>query len=119
MLRTTPDHPLRSNKKKRFFEKTGCAAVSTGLCVQIVESGNLGVWQSCAFFLMKTDIRILMVEDSTADACLMDRELRKGGLSFETRRIETKEEFLCELNQNRPDLILLDHGLPTFDGFTA
>ena len=70
-------------------------------------------------FVMKTEIRILMVEDSTADACLMDRELRKGGLSFETKRIETKEEFLCELNQNRPDLILLDHGLPTFDGFTA
>lgn len=60
-----------------------------------------------------------MVEDSTADACLMDRELRKGGLAFQTKRIETKEEFLSELNVNRPDLILLDHGLPTFDGFTA
>ena len=60
-----------------------------------------------------------MVEDSTSDAFLMDRELRKGGLSFQARRIETKEEFLSELNGNRPDLILLDHGLPTFDGFTA
>lgn len=68
---------------------------------------------------MKTEIQILMVEDSTADACLMDRELRKGGLAFQTKRIETKEEFLSELNVNRPDLILLDHGLPTFDGFTA
>lgn len=60
-----------------------------------------------------------MVEDSTADAFLMDRELRKGGLAFQARRIETREEFLDELNQHRPDLILLDHGLPTFDGFTA
>jgi signal transduction histidine kinase/DNA-binding response OmpR family regulator len=68
---------------------------------------------------MKMEIRILMVEDSTADAFLMDRELRKGGLAFESKRIETKEEFLCELGQNRPDLILLDHGLPSFDGFTA
>jgi signal transduction histidine kinase/FixJ family two-component response regulator len=68
---------------------------------------------------MKTEIRILMVEDSSADACLMDRELRKGGLAFEARRIETKEEFLSELNLNRPDLILLDHGLPAFDGFAA
>jgi signal transduction histidine kinase/DNA-binding NarL/FixJ family response regulator len=68
---------------------------------------------------MKTEIRILMVEDSTADACLMDRELRKGGLAFQATRIETKEDFLSELNQNRPDLILLDHGLPSFDGFTA
>jgi signal transduction histidine kinase/DNA-binding response OmpR family regulator len=68
---------------------------------------------------MKTEIRILMVEDSTADAFLMDRELRKGGLAFQATRIETKEEFLSELNQNRPDLILLDHGLPSFDGFTA
>jgi len=68
---------------------------------------------------MKMEIRILMVEDSTADAFLMDRELRKGGLAFETKRIETKEEFLSELGRNRPDLILLDHGLPSFDGFTA
>jgi signal transduction histidine kinase/DNA-binding NarL/FixJ family response regulator len=68
---------------------------------------------------MKKEIRILMVEDSTADAVLMDRELRKGGLAFQATRIETKEDFLCQLHQNRPDLILLDHGLPTFDGFTA
>lgn len=60
-----------------------------------------------------------MVEDSTADAFLMDRELRKGGLAFQAKRIETKEQFLSELRQNQPDLILLDHGLPTFDGFTA
>ena len=68
---------------------------------------------------MTLQIRILMVEDSTADACLMDRELRKGGLAFQSRRIETREEFLSELNLQRPDLILLDHGLPSFDGFTA
>lgn len=68
---------------------------------------------------MKMEIRILMVEDSTTDAVLMDRELRKGGLAFRSKRIETKEEFLSELGHNRPDVILLDHGLPSFDGFAA
>jgi len=65
------------------------------------------------------DIRILMLEDSTADAFLMDYELRKAGVNFESKRIETRDEFLSEISSNRPDLILLDHGLPTFDGFSA
>lgn len=68
---------------------------------------------------MKKEIRILLLEDSQADAVLMDYELRKAGLTFRAKRIETREEFLDEITCNRPDVILLDHGLPTFDGFSA
>ncbi len=68
---------------------------------------------------VKQEIRILMLEDSSDDACLMSRELRKSGLVFQSKRVETREEFLAELGQQPPDLILLDHGLPAFDGFTA
>src|SRR5207248_4380362 len=46
-------------------------------------------------------------------------ELEKGGLPGNARRVETREQFLEELHHRRPDVILSDHGLPTFDGFTA
>src|SRR3954466_6629867 len=49
----------------------------------------------------------------------MDRELRKGGLSFQSQRVDTREQFLNALAGQRPDLILSDHGLPAFDGFSA
>ena len=68
---------------------------------------------------MKEDLNILMIEDSSADADLISRELRKGGLSFQVCRVETRGDFLRELRQHPPDLIISDHGLPSFDGFTA
>src|SRR5439155_25066227 len=35
------------------------------------------------------------------------------------RRVDTKEQFIDALTQQPPDLILSDHGLPAFDGFSA
>ena len=63
--------------------------------------------------------KILIVEDVASDVIHINHELRKGGLSFRSRRVETKEAFLEEIQQNPPDLVLSDHGLPQFDGFTA
>ena len=68
---------------------------------------------------MKIKLQILMVEDSVADALLIEYALRRAGLSFESKRVETREEFIGEIRRVEPDLILSDHGLPTFDGFTA
>ena len=68
---------------------------------------------------MKQNIQILVVEDDATDAFLMERELRKGGLSFQSQRVDTQEQFLAALVEQRPDLILSDHGLPAFDGFSA
>src|SRR5688572_5909078 len=67
----------------------------------------------------ETGIRVLMIEDELADMLLVDRELRMGGLACSTQRVESKEGFLHELGHEPPDLILSDHGLPSFDGFTA
>lgn len=60
-----------------------------------------------------------MLEDVSADVVLIDHELRAGGLACKTKRVDSREDFLRELDQNPPDLILSDHGLPGFDGFTA
>jgi len=68
---------------------------------------------------VKKEIRILYVEDVPADVVIVNHELRKAGLAFCSRRVDTKEAFLSELQHNPPDLILSDHGLPCFDGFTA
>ena len=68
---------------------------------------------------MKKEIRILFVEDVPADVVMVNHELRKGGLAFRTKRVETKQSFVYELEHHPPDLILSDHGLPSFDGFTA
>lgn len=71
--------------------------------------------------LMKTkkEIEILMVEDVPADVVMVNHELRKGGLNFRSKRVDSPEAFLNQLQHDPPDLILSDHGLPSFDGFTA
>jgi PAS domain S-box-containing protein len=68
---------------------------------------------------MSNALRILIVEDDAADAVLINHELRKGGLDFRSKRVEKREDFVRELEQNPPDLIFSDHGLPSFDGFSA
>lgn len=69
--------------------------------------------------MSKKELRILVLEDVAADVVLMNHELRSAGLAFNAKRVETRDEFLQEVEKNPPDLILSDHGLPGFDGFTA
>ena len=72
-----------------------------------------------AALFVKKEIRILCVEDSAADVVMLNHALREGGLKFRSKRVDTRQEFLNELEHSPPDLILSDHGLPSFDGFTA
>jgi two-component system, NarL family, sensor histidine kinase UhpB len=68
---------------------------------------------------VKKEIRILMLEDNVADAELVKFALREGGLHFTIRRVDSKADYIRELEETPPDLILLDYALPDFDGFTA
>ena len=68
---------------------------------------------------MDKELRILMLEDNPADAELEKYELERGGLEFVARRVETEDSFRKELVDFRPDLILSDYELPTFDGISA
>lgn len=67
----------------------------------------------------KEELRILILEDMPVDAALINHELRRAGLAFCSKRVETSEQFLHEIQHHHPDIILSDHGLPHFDGFTA
>jgi diguanylate cyclase (GGDEF)-like protein/PAS domain S-box-containing protein len=65
-------------------------------------------------------LRILIVEDAPADAELCQRELRRAGLTFTARCVDTREAFEQALREFTPDLILSDFSMPTsFDGLTA
>lgn len=68
---------------------------------------------------MDNNIRILIVEDNKSDAELVERELQRGNLSFESRCVETKESFLKELKGFSPDVILCDYKMPAFDAMAA
>lgn len=65
------------------------------------------------------EVRIVFVEDVPAEAALVVRALQRGGLTFQLQRVETKEDFLRVLASQPPDVILSDHGLPSFDGLAA
>lgn len=71
------------------------------------------------FCNMKKELRVLMIEDTAPDVVLINHELRKAGLKFRSRRVESREGFLHELEHHPPDIILSDHGVPGFDGFAA
>lgn len=65
------------------------------------------------------DVHIVFVEDVPAEAALVEQALQRGGLAFQMQRVETQEDFIRILSMNPPDVILSDHGLPSFDGFAA
>jgi two-component sensor histidine kinase len=68
---------------------------------------------------MKKKLRILILEDLPADAELMKDELLSAKIDFTSKWVETKEDFLKELDSFKPDLILSDYSLPSFTGLEA
>jgi CheY-like chemotaxis protein len=68
---------------------------------------------------LERELHILILEDVAADVALLNHEMRKGGLRFESIRVSAEREFLDRVREAPPDVILSDHGLPTFDGLAA
>lgn len=64
-------------------------------------------------------LQILIIEDDPNDVLRIEHELARGGLDCRLTRVETRAQFLEALRQQPPQVILSDHGLPSFDGFTA
>ena len=64
-------------------------------------------------------IKVLILEDVPLDAELSERELRKEGLDFLSLRVETKDDFIKEITEFNPNIILADQSLPHFDGLSA
>jgi len=68
---------------------------------------------------METPYHILIVEDVPADAELNEREIQRVLTPCIFKRVETEEDFLRALGEFKPDFIISDYQMPTFDGLTA
>ncbi|PMB44084.1 hybrid sensor histidine kinase/response regulator [Fischerella thermalis CCMEE 5201] len=64
-------------------------------------------------------MRILLLEDSWADAELIGTTLKKSINDCDFLRVETRTDFIKALKTETLDLILADYALPSFDGFSA
>ncbi|HEY2829933.1 MAG TPA: ATP-binding protein [Thermoanaerobaculia bacterium] len=64
-------------------------------------------------------LNILLLEDTDTDAELVERALRRADLSYTLRRVDNETDFVRELNDDAPDVVLADYRLPTFDGLSA
>jgi len=64
-------------------------------------------------------LRILILEDVSMDAELVEYELERARIPFLSHRVDSRDGFLHALEEFGPDLILSDYTLPRFDGMTA
>jgi PAS domain S-box-containing protein len=64
-------------------------------------------------------LRILILEDRSADAELIQFELEEAGLPFTAKVVMTEKDYICELQECSPDLILSDYDLPSYNGSLA
>jgi signal transduction histidine kinase len=64
-------------------------------------------------------LRLLIVEDDPADVELIVRELTKSGFDPTCRSVATREAFVGQLVEDRPDVVIYDHNLPHFSSAEA
>jgi PAS domain S-box-containing protein len=64
-------------------------------------------------------LRILLLEDNSSDAELIQELLEAEHFVCEVTRVQTRPEFLDALENQEIDLILADYKLPSFDGLSA
>jgi len=68
---------------------------------------------------MGIELRILILEDVPTDAELVERTLRGAEIEFTSRRADNRDDFLKQLEDFSPDLILSDYSMPRFTGLEA
>jgi PAS domain S-box-containing protein len=68
---------------------------------------------------MSSTLNILIVEDNQFDADLILRELKRSKLNFNAEVVKTSEDFEQALNAFKPQIVLSDYSLPSFNGVVA
>src|SRR5688500_15707863 len=65
------------------------------------------------------ELNILIVEDSEDDAQLILREIKRGGYTVFSERVETKADMQSALSRRTWDIILSDFTMPQFSAMAA
>jgi PAS domain S-box-containing protein len=68
---------------------------------------------------VKSDLKILMLEDDMDDVELIQVYLRRAGIQFNAIVVSDKEEFLHATTHEEYDVVLADNSLPQFNSFDA
>ncbi len=68
---------------------------------------------------MAKPLRILILEDSPTDAELVQFELQEAGFIFTPVVVKTEKDYIREIQESCPDLILSDYDLPAYNGALA
>jgi PAS domain S-box-containing protein len=68
---------------------------------------------------MQSPLCILHLEDDAKDAELLQALLESEGIICQVTRVDSQADFLAAIEHGGFDLILADHTLPSFDGFSA
>jgi len=68
---------------------------------------------------VKSPLRVLLLEDNTFDAELIQELLEADHFVCEVTRAQTRAEFVAGLENPGIDVILADYKLPSFDGLSA
>jgi two-component system, cell cycle sensor histidine kinase and response regulator CckA len=64
-------------------------------------------------------LRVIIVDDSEDDACLILWELRREGDKIESERVETAIELGAALDKGHWDAVISDYRMPQFSGLSA
>ena len=64
-------------------------------------------------------LKALILEDNGDDRFLLERALRKAGISFDSKWVDCRGDFVRALQAGRPDVVLADCQLPDIDGASA
>src|SRR5438552_12609162 len=68
---------------------------------------------------MTSPLRVVLVEDSEADAELLARELKRAGFDVTWERVQTAARLETALDRDRWDIIVGDNSMPGFSGTEA
>jgi DNA-binding NarL/FixJ family response regulator len=68
---------------------------------------------------MTKPLRVLLLEDSDADAALICDQLQRSEMPTVTKRVDSRETFTAALTGFAPDVVLSAHVLSTFDSRDA
>lgn len=64
-------------------------------------------------------LRVLIAEDNEMDQLLIQRELKKSELIYQSICVDNPEDYIKQLIQFNPDIILCDYSMPQFGAIDA